>query len=134
MEGIDASFSRTEGWLVSADRHLPVPIYLPTPHEVVSRMLVESKLMAGQKLVDLGLVTVELSWQPRSNLEPGIEPDTIIEEQSGDTRERHSIYIYKLPLKKLSDDVSKNWQWKQPQLNFISPLSQSLSLNKKLEC
>ena len=37
-----------------ADRHLPVPVYLPTPQEVVTRMVVEAKLMAGQKLVDLG--------------------------------------------------------------------------------
>lgn len=170
-----------------SDRHLPVPIYLPTPHEVVSRMLVEVKLMAGQKLVDLGsgdgrivvaaakqfgarsvgyeidqelvaisrakiadakiteLASIEASDMLKADLSdvdvlaiylypavmdqlkkqiehmrpgtivvshqfkfPGIEPDTIIEEQSGDTRERHSIYIYKLPLKKLSDDGSKN--------------------------
>ena len=31
-----------------------MPVYLPTPQEVVTRMLVEAKLMAGQKLVDLG--------------------------------------------------------------------------------
>jgi outer membrane protein assembly factor BamB len=37
-----------------ADRPLPVPIYLPTPEKVVTRMLVEAKLMTGQKLVDLG--------------------------------------------------------------------------------
>jgi outer membrane protein assembly factor BamB len=37
-----------------ADELLPVPIYLPTPQEVVVRMLGAAKLMAGQKLVDLG--------------------------------------------------------------------------------
>ena len=37
-----------------ADRLLPVPVYLPTPQEVVTRMLEAAKLMAGQKLVDMG--------------------------------------------------------------------------------
>ncbi len=37
-----------------ADRPLPVPVYLPTPQHVVTRMLEEANLMPGQKLIDLG--------------------------------------------------------------------------------
>lgn len=36
------------------DKRLPVPIYLPTPSDVVTRMLREADLKPGQKLVDLG--------------------------------------------------------------------------------
>ncbi len=36
------------------DRRLPVPIYLPTPSDVVTRMLREADLKPGQTLVDLG--------------------------------------------------------------------------------
>ncbi len=36
------------------DRRLPVPIYLPTPSDVVTRMLQEVDLKPGQNLVDLG--------------------------------------------------------------------------------
>ncbi len=169
-----------------ADRLLPVPIYLPTPQEVVTRMLAEAKLMSGQKLVDLGsgdgrivvtaakqfgarsvgyeidkelvaisrakiadakiaeLATIEASDMFKADLTdvdvlaiylypdvmnqlkkqiekmhpgaivvshqfkfPGIESDKAIEVQSV-TGERHLIYVYKLPLKKLSSDGSKN--------------------------
>jgi SAM-dependent methyltransferase len=36
------------------DRRLPEPIYVPTPADVVTRMLREVDLKPGQKLVDLG--------------------------------------------------------------------------------
>ncbi len=169
-----------------ADRLLPVPVYLPKPQEVVTRMLAEAKLMKGQKLVDLGsgdgrivvtaakqfgarsvgyeiekelvaisrtkiaeakitdLASIEASDMFKADLTdvdvlaiylypevmdqlkkqienmhpgaivvshqfkfPGLEPDKTIEEQSG-TGERHSIHVYKLPLKRLSSDGSKN--------------------------